>query len=205
MGELSDRVEALLAGPLPLPVVVAGDPVLRASAEPFDGQLDDDLLNRLAEAMRWTMLAAPGVGLAAPQIGIGLRVAVLEDPAAVPPEVAAARDRRPLPFTVLINPSYEPVGDDRAAFYEGCLSVPGYQAVTDRATTVRLTALDLAGRAVDTEVHGWSARIVQHECDHLDGTLYLDRAELRSLADVTNYQSRWSSPSPEAARRALGF
>ena len=201
----SDRVEDLLAGPLPLPVVVAGDPVLRMPAEPFDGQLDDALLARLVAAMRTTMLAAPGVGLAAPQVGVGLRIAVLEDPAAVVPEIAAIRDRRPLPFTALLNPRYEPLGPDRAAFYEGCLSVPGYQAVTERAAGVRVVAADPAGAAFDTDLHGWSARIVQHECDHLDGVLYLDKAMLRSLADTGSYQALWAAPRPDAARDALGF
>ena len=201
----SDRVEDLLAGPLPLPVVVAGDPVLRTPAEPFDGQLDDALLARFVAAMRTTMLAAPGVGLAGPQVGVGLRVAVLEDPAAVMPEIATIRDRRPLPFTALLNPRYEPLGADRAAFYEGCLSVPGYQAVTERAAGVRVVATDPAGATIDIDLHGWSARIVQHECDHLDGVLYLDKAMLRSLADTGSYQALWAAPRPDAARDALGF
>lgn len=87
---LSDRVEELLAHEGPLPIVAAGDPVLRRTAEPFDGQLDPGLLARFVAALRATMHAAPGVGLAAPQVGVSLRIAVIEDPAPVPEEVRLA-------------------------------------------------------------------------------------------------------------------
>ncbi|WP_416966424.1 peptide deformylase, partial [Streptomyces sp. Agncl-13] len=118
---LAERVEELLAGGGPLPIVSAGDPVLRRGIEPFDGQLEPALLARFVEALRATMHAAPGVGVAAPQVGVGLRIAVIEDPAPVPDEVRVVRGRVPQPFRVLVNPSYEPVGDGRAAFFEGCL------------------------------------------------------------------------------------
>ncbi|WP_420031865.1 peptide deformylase [Streptomyces sp. cg28] len=206
---LHDQVEALLAtaDEGTLPIVAAGDPVLRRPAEPVDGQLSDTLLARLVEVMRRTMRAAPGVGLAAPQIGVALRLAVLEDTATVTEEVRAARDRAPLPFRVLVNPSYEDAGGRRVAFYEGCLSVPGYQAVVARHERVRLRALDEHGRAVDEEVGGWPARIVQHETDHLNGTLYLDRAELRSLSSTQTQEAveRWSQPTPRLAAAELGF
>ena len=202
---LAERVEELLAAGAPLPVVTAGDPVLRRGAEPFDGQLEPGLLARFLEAMRLTMRAAPGVGLAAPQVGVGLRLAVVEDPAPVPEEVRVARGRVPLPYRVLVNPSYEAAGPGRAAFYEGCLSVPGYQAVVARHSGVRLTGQDERGRALDEVLTGWPARIVQHETDHLDGVLYLDRAEPRSLASHEAVALRWSRPTPEAAARELGF
>ncbi|MFB7595310.1 peptide deformylase [Streptomyces sp. NPDC056160] len=202
---LAERVEELLSAGGPLPVVAAGDPVLRRAAEPFDGQLDPALLARFVAALRVTMRAAPGVGLAAPQVGVALRIAVVEDPAPVPEEVRLARGRVPLPYRVLVNPSYEAVGTERAAFFEGCLSVPGWQAVVARHTTVRLRARDEEGRAVDEVFTGWPARIVQHETDHLDGALYLDRAELRSLASNEAMAARWAQPTPEEAARALGF
>lgn len=202
---LAEQVEKLLAGPLPLPLVVAGDPVLRHRAEPYDGSLAPDLLQALIAAMRQTMLAAPGVGLAAPQIGLGVQLAVIEDPAAVPAEVARVRCRTPVPFRVLINPSYTPVGAGVAAFYEGCLSVPGYQAVVQRPDTVRLLAADQNGRPVDEVVTGWTARIVAHETDHLAGMLYLDKAFTRSLTSSEHYVSRWATPTPQAARVELGF
>ncbi|MGW8066170.1 peptide deformylase [Streptomyces ziwulingensis] len=202
---LVERVEQLLAPGGPLPIVAAGDPVLRRRAEPFDGQLDPALLVRFVEALRRTMHAAPGVGLAAPQVGVGLRIAVIEDPAPVPDEVRVARGRVPQPFRVLIDPSYEPVGAARAAFFEGCLSVPGWQAVVARPAVVRLLARDEHGRAVDEVFAGWPARIVQHETDHLDGTLYLDRAELRSLASNGAMAGLWAQPTPDRAAAALGF
>ncbi|MEV7320059.1 peptide deformylase [Streptomyces sp. NPDC093970] len=199
------RVEELLAAGGPLPIVAAGDPVLRRGTEPYDGQLSPGLLAGFIAALRDTMHAAPGVGLAAPQVGIALRIAVIEDPAPVPEEVAVARGRVPQPFRVLVNPVYEPVGGARAAFFEGCLSVPGYQAVVARHAEVRLRGQDEHGRAVDEVFTGWPARIVQHETDHLDGLLYLDRAEPRSLSATQAVTERWSAPTPTAAAAELGF
>ncbi|WP_374108555.1 peptide deformylase [Isoptericola sp. S6320L] len=189
-----------------LPIVQAGDPVLRASAAPYTGQLGDEL-PRLLEAMRRTMRAAPGVGLAAPQVGIGLALAVCED-AGMPGD---ERERTPLPYRVLVNPRYEAVADDgtpgaRVAFYEGCLSVDGWQAVVARPRQVRLTGQDETGAALDEVLTGWPARIVQHETDHLRGELYLDRAESRSLTSNANLARFWSaSPDPAPAAAALGF
>ncbi|MFE9879177.1 peptide deformylase [Streptomyces sp. NPDC005784] len=202
---LSDLVEELLGHEGPLPIVAAGDPVLRRGAEPFDGQLDPGLLARFVAALRATMHAAPGVGLAAPQVGVPLRIAVIEDPAPVSDEVRVVRGRVPQPFRVLVNPSYVGIGPGRVAFFEGCLSVPGWQAVVARHTEVRLTALDEHGRAVDEVFSGWPARIVQHETDHLDGTLYLDHAELRSLSSNQATADLWAQPTPQSAAEALGF
>ncbi|MFF4488206.1 peptide deformylase [Streptomyces sp. NPDC001544] len=202
---LAERVEELLAADGPLPIVAAGDPVLRRRAEPFDGQLGPALLERFVRALRLTMQTAPGVGLAAPQVGVGLRIAVIEDPAPVPEEIRLARGRVPQPFRVLVNPSYEGVGSGRAVFFEGCLSVPGWQAVVARHAEVRLRGEDEHGRMLDEVFTGWPARIVQHETDHLDGTLYLDRAELRSLSSNEAMALRWPQPTPERAARELGF
>lgn len=202
---MAERVEQLLAAGGPLTIVAAGDPVLRGGTEPYDGQLGPALLARFVAALRVTMRAAPGVGLAAPQVGVGLRIAVIEDPAPVPEEVRLARGRVPQPFRVLVNPAYEPVGTRRVGFFEGCLSVPGYQAVVARPAEVRLTGQDEHGRALDEVFTGWPARIVQHETDHLDGTLYLDRAEPRSLSSSQAVAEHWSQPTPDRAARYLGF
>lgn len=202
---LTELVDEILAGPAPLPLVRAGDPVLRRPTPHYEGELGDDRLDRLVRAMRESLHAAPGVGLAAPQVGVPLRLAVVEDPAEVPPETAQARGRVPLPFRVLVNPSYTPVGDGAAAFFEGCLSVPGWQAVTARHGTIRLRGQDERGNPVDEELSGWPARIVQHETDHLDGTLYLDIAETRSLSTTEDVLERWAQPTPELAARELGF
>ncbi len=193
---MTATVEQLLAGPRPLPIVSAGDPVLRRRAEPYDGSLSGDLLAELLAAMRESMLAAPGVGLAAPQIGLGVQIAVIEDAAAVAPEVAAVRQRTPMPFRVLVNPSYEEVGDQVAAFYEGCLSIPGYQAMVQRPRVVELHCWDQRGAEVHDIVSGWGARIVAHETDHLHGLLYLDKALTRSLASTENYARLMSEHRP---------
>ncbi|MHC5907418.1 peptide deformylase [Streptomyces sp. S6] len=202
---LTDRIEQLLSTDGPLRIVSAGDPVLRTAALPYEGQLSPALLARFIDALRTTMHTAPGVGLAAPQVGVPLRIAVLEDPATVPPEIQSARARTPQPFRVLINPAYTGVGAARAAFYEGCLSVPGYQAVVARHTEVHLKGEDESGRPVDELFSGWPARIVQHETDHLDGMLYLDRAELRSLTANEVLAERWAQPTPADAAQGLGF
>ena len=202
---LREQVAGLLGGPRPLPIVQVGDPVLRAVAEPYDGQLDADQLSQLLVAMRDTMRGAPGVGLAAPQIGLGLAIAVVEDACPVADEVARRRERTPVPFRVLVNPRYQPVGDERVSFYEGCLSVRGWQAVRTRWREVRVEATDEAGRTVDEVLHGWPARIVQHETDHLSGRLYVDDAEMRSLISAEGIQPWVADAGPERAARELGF
>lgn len=203
---LQEHVEQILTGPDPAPIVQAGHPVLRGIAAPYSGQLDDGTFADLVELMRRTMRAAPGVGLAAPQIGIPLALAVLEDPGALDPSLIAIRERAPLAFRVIVNPRYEPVGTERVSFYEGCLSLSGWQAVVARYRSVRLTGQDESGRALDEIVTGWPARIVQHETDHLGGMLYIDRAELRSLAaDEGVGAALGSQPTPAMAARVLGF
>lgn len=212
MDDLAQSVNRLLDGPRPLPLIAAGAPILRAPAAPYDFSLASDSWRELIAAMRETMHNAPGVGLAAPQIGLGIRVAVIEDAADIPPEVAAERDRYPTAPRVLVNPHYRPVaaaGDEAgvasADFYEGCLSVPGYQAVVRRARTVQLRCSDEHGHSVDTLVHGWAARIVAHETDHLNGVLYLDHAFIRSLTSTENLLTRWAGSPMSAVRRALDF
>jgi peptide deformylase len=192
-----------------VPIVQAGHPVLRMRAVPFDGQVDAAELVELVALMRRTMHAAPGVGLAAPQIGLPLALAVLADPGAGDSAAGVVRERPALPFRVLVNPRYAPVpGEDpeTVRFYEGCLSVVGYQAVVPRLRRLRLTGWDAEGAALDEVVQGWPARIVQHETDHLDGTLYLDRALTRSLAATDDIGAHWASePRPDEAARHLGF
>jgi peptide deformylase len=189
-----------------LPIVQAGDPVLRRPSTPYAGQLGDEL-GRLLETMRRTMHAAPGVGLAAPQVGIPLAIAVVEDAGAPADD---PRERTPLPYRVLVNTRYEgvpgPGGEpERVAFYEGCLSVAGWQAVVARHRRVRLTGQDETGAALDEVLTGWPARIVQHETDHLAGELYLDHAQTRSLSSNENLARWWPDPDPRAAAETLRF
>ncbi|WP_344841641.1 peptide deformylase [Kribbella ginsengisoli] len=187
------------------PIVSLGDPVLRQAAEPFDGQVDDKVLTEFIALMRRTMLAAPGVGLAAPQIGVPVRIAVLEDPATVSEEVAEARHRYPLEFFATINPSYQPHGHKRRGFYEGCLSMPGYTGVVNRPYAVTATYTDPDGTLRHKPFEGWQARIVQHETDHLHGTVYVDKLETRSLSTTDNYLEHWNDPIPTRAAQSLRF
>jgi len=187
------------------PIVSLGDPVLRQVAEPFDGQVDDKLLTEFVELMRRTMLAAPGVGLAGPQIGVPVRIAVLEDPATVSEEVAEARHRYPLEFFAAINPTYRAAGHKRRGFYEGCLSMPGYTGVVNRYYAVEVTYTDPTGKPHHNSFEGWQARIVQHETDHLHGTVYVDKLETRSLSTTENYLKNWNDPIPTRAAQALRF
>jgi peptide deformylase len=126
------------------------------------------------------MRDAPGVGLAAPQIGLPLRMAVIEDAVEMP-----EREREAVPFHVVINPRLA-LGAEQVEHFEGCLSLEGFQAVVPRARAVTVEALDHRGRAVTIKASGWYARILQHEIDHLDGTLYIDRAHTRTLATNRN-------------------
>src|SRR3984957_4689459 len=193
-----------------MPIVAAGDPVLRRPADLVsESDLRSGALAGLIEQLRVTMEAPPGVGLAAPQVGLPLQLAVLYDGPERWGQLSeadrAARDRTGLPFTVLANPVVRPVGDDRASFYEGCLSVPGLTGVVARHRSVRVEALDEYGQPVDRVFSGWAARIVQHEVDHLRGRLYLDRVETRSLCTAGSYVRLWAGRPAEDAAASLGF
>jgi peptide deformylase len=194
-----------------LPIVLCGDPVLRRAAGPVDpARLRRGDLAELVARMRVTMEAAPGVGLAAPQIGEPLQLAVMaDDPerwGQLTEEQLAARERTALPFTVLVNPELSPVdGSGLVSFYEGCLSVPGLAGVVARHRSVRVDALDERGAPVSTIFSGWPARIAQHEIDHLRGILYLDRVETRSLTTFDNFAAHWAGRPPGEAAAELGF
>jgi peptide deformylase len=202
---IRETVQELLAAEALPPIVQAGHPVLRQHAAPFEGQLEPGELSRLIVLMRKVMHAAPGVGLAAPQLGIPLQLAVLEDQFEIDEVTAAARGRAPLEFFAMLNPSYSRLGNGTAAFFEGCLSLSGLQAVVERPESVRLEYLTPDGGPVTKEFSGWQARIVQHETDHLHGRLYIDRAELRSLSTNSEYAMRWAEPGIATASRELGF
>lgn len=202
---LREHVQEILAADTLPPIVQAGHPVLRQRAAAFEGQISATELEQLIGVMRRVMHEAPGVGLAAPQIGIPLQLAVLEDQFDVDPEAAAVRRRTPLDFLAVLNPHYAPVGGETAAFFEGCLSLSGLQAVVVRHERVRLEYETPGGLGMEQEFEGWQARIVQHETDHLHGTLYIDLAELRSLSSNAEYAANWAEPGITKARAALGF
>lgn len=188
-----------------LPIVQMGEPVLRQRTVPYEGQLSRRTLTKLIETMRTTMLEAPGVGLAGPQIGLGMAIAVLEDHVREGDE-DDPREIGELPFHVIINPSYEPVGDQTRSFYEGCLSFAGYQAVRRRWLDIIARWQDEDGNRHEERLHGWPARIFQHETDHLSGEVYIDRAEIRSLSSDENLADLWcENPVPTEAAEELGF
>src|ERR1022692_52725 len=176
-----------------LKIVQAGDPVLREAARPLTpAEIAGAEIQRLIELMRDTMHEAPGVGLAAPQVGLPLQLAVIEDVG----ENDAA-ERAPVPFHVIANPRLT-LGTETIDFFEGCLSVDGFQAVVARARTARVEALDHRGTPVVIEASGWYARILQHEIDHLRGTLYIDRMRSRTLSTNRNMARHWAGmPIPE--------
>ncbi|MCC6196405.1 MAG: peptide deformylase [Burkholderiales bacterium] len=131
---------------------------------------DRPALATLLADMRDTMIAHDGAGLAAPQIGVPLRVVIfgVEHNPRYP-------DAEPVPYTELVNPVLTPLTDDEEDGWEGCLSVPGLRGVVPRYTRLRYEGLDPAGKRIVRDVEGFHARVVQHECDHLDGILYPQR------------------------------
>jgi peptide deformylase len=189
--------------------VQAGEPVLRQAARPLTrDEILGDEIQRLIREMEETMHDAPGVGLAAPQVGVSLQVAVIEDREDVlqelPPQDLIERERRPVPFHVIINPRITHSGDDKVAFYEGCLSLAGFSAVVPRARAVRVEYLDERGEHRSVEASGWYARILQHEIDHLQGGLYIDRMNSRSFTSVENWTRFWKGKPIGEAVTTLG-
>jgi peptide deformylase len=143
-----------------------GHPVLQQVAAPVTA-FGTPELRALVRDMDDTMRASSGAGIAAPQIGVSLRVVIFE--VTRNPRYPQAE---PVPYTVLVNPVLEPIGDARDDAWEGCLSVPGMRGVVARHSLLRYRGCDLDGRPLDRTVSGFHARVVQHEVDHLDGILY---------------------------------
>ena len=148
-------------------ILKMGDPRLLRVAPPVT-QFDTDELHLLITDMLDTMRAANGAGLAAPQIGVDLQLVIFGTDARNP----RYPDAPVVPRTVLINPVITPIGGEEESDWEGCLSVPGLRAVVPRWSHIRYTGFDQYGDPIDRTVEGFHARVVQHECDHLIGTLY---------------------------------
>jgi peptide deformylase len=146
-------------------ILKMGNPDLLKVSEPVDFEKDD--LTTLIEDMKETMKANDGAGLAAPQIGVFKRLVIFG---------FDTNDRYPeadsVPFTVLINPIITPLSDEKENGWEGCLSVPGLRGVVPRFTHIKYEGYDMEGNKFEREVEDFHARVVQHECDHLDGILY---------------------------------
>ena len=193
-----------------LKIVQMGDPVLRQTARPLTAQeIKSAEIQRLIADMRETMHDAPGVGLAAPQVGLPIQLAVIEDREEnlkdASPEVLAERERRPVPFHTIINPKIVFAPDPTATFFEGCLSLPGFTALVARTRTVRVECLDEKGKPRVIDGAGWYARILQHEIDHLSGCIYIDRMRSRTFGTLENFNRHWKGKTIDEVRAALEF
>jgi peptide deformylase len=168
------------------PIASVGDPVLRErAAEVSPEELRGDEVQRLIDDLIETRREAGGAGLAAPQIAVSKRIAVVE--------VDEATRRRypykpPVPLTVIVNPEIEPLSDETLLINEGCLSVPGLRGDVPRRTAIRVKFFDRNGARCEQVVEGLTAGTFQHEVDHLDGVLFLDRADPRSLATWEEFE-----------------
>ncbi|MBL6958411.1 MAG: peptide deformylase [Rhodospirillales bacterium] len=159
-----------------LKIARMGHPVLCRPADPVEDPTSDGI-KVLVSDMLETLADAGGVGLAAPQVHYPLRLVIFHVPAA---RAAAERyqdagldeDQGEVPLTVLINPEIEPLADDTAEAFESCLSLPGMMGAVPRYTHIRYRGVGLDGQPIEREAKDFHARVVQHECDHLDGTLY---------------------------------
>jgi peptide deformylase len=168
-----------------LKVARMGHPVLRGKARALDRtEMKSPAIHKLIDDMIETMLEYHGVGLAAPQIHEGLRlfVAALD----VDEEGQAAEP------VVMINPEIVPVGNDTVEDWEGCLSIPDVRGLVPRAREIKVRAYDRHGERVEIEAHDYAARVIQHETDHLDGVLFLDRMRsFESLTFLDEYSRYW--------------
>lgn len=176
-----------------LNIVQVGDPVLRQKARKLSHEeILSEPIQELIQHMKETMREAPGVGLAAPQIGLSIQLAVIEDRKEYHQKFSAQelkkRARDPIPFHVIINPKLIIEKENKKAeFYEGCLSVKGLVGIVPRVVVVRVECLNEKAEPVVIKARGWYARILQHEIDHLHGKLCIDRMKMNTLSTVDNY------------------
>ncbi|PRQ50722.1 putative peptide deformylase [Rosa chinensis] len=172
-------------------IVKAGDPVLHEPARDVElGDIGSERIQKIIDDMVKVMRKAPGVGLAAPQIGLPLRIIVLEDTkeyiSYAPKDEIKVQQRRPFDLLVIINPKLQKKSNRTAVFFEGCLSVDGFRAVVERYLDVEVSGFDRSGQPIKINASGWQARILQHECDHLEGTIYVDKMLPRTFRTVEN-------------------
>ena len=183
-----------------LKIIQAGDPVLREITRPLTPQeIASEETQRLIRDMRETMYDAPGVGLAAPQVGLALQLAVIEDREELFKTLSSdellGKERKSVPFHVVVNPKILVMGEENVEFYEGCLSLAGFSALVPRARTIRVECLNEHSEVRIIEASGWYARILQHEIDHLGGTLYIDRMRSRTFTSLENW-NRFGKSKP---------
>jgi peptide deformylase len=174
-----------------LKVARLGHPVLRKVAEPVVFQdIGRPETQRLIDDMIETMREYVGVGLAGPQVHVSRQIAVLE---------CEAHPRYPdmpaIPLMVIVNPVLTPIGEAMAPDWEGCLSIPDFRGVTPRHQKVRLEAQGRRGERIDLIAEGFFARVLQHETDHLNGRVYLDRmGDLATLSHLQEWSRYWLEP-----------
>jgi peptide deformylase len=177
-----------------LPIVRAGHPALSNPSRPVVDPTDP-AIGQLAQDMAETLQAAGGVGLAAPQIAVPLRVVLFYVPEH---RVSGVADDGPQPPTLLINPEIEPLDAEMVEGWEGCLSLPGLCGLVPRFARIRYRGLDREGGRIERIAAGFHARVVQHECDHLDGVLYPARMRtLASLGYAEEYAAARAAAEPQ--------
>lgn len=169
-----------------LKIARLGHPVLRKRAQEIDDPTAPEIAS-MVDDMVETMIDAGGVGLAAPQVHLSKRLVIFHVPLARAADekykdAGLTEDEGKVPLTVFINPIIEPIGTEMIEGFEGCLSVPGMTGAVKRYIHIRYRAMDLSGRILDGEAKGFHARVIQHECDHLDGILYPQR-----ITDMTKF------------------
>ena len=171
-----------------LKVAKLGHPILRQVAAPVAAEdIDSPAIQAFISDMIETMREYGGVGLAAPQVHRSVRIVLLEVH-----NSARYPDAPDIPLTALINPAITPLTDAMEEDWEGCLSVIDFRGKVPRYTKIGFTALDREGRAVEWEAGGFFARVLQHECDHLNGHVFLDRMrDLSTLTYLEEYQKYW--------------
>ena len=185
-----------------LKLLQVGEKVLRQKARLLTpGEVVSPSIQQLISSMRETLRDAPGVGLAAPQVGVGIQLAIVEDLPEywrdVPGSELKARERRAIPFHVIANPRVTQTSERKVEFFEGCLSLAGFTASTLRAHGVVVECLDHLGKPKTIEASGWYARILQHEIDHLHGKLYIDHMDSKTFMSLENYKRYWKATTDE--------
>ncbi len=191
-----------------LKLVQVGEAVLRQRARPLaPEEIRSEFIRQLIGDMRETLRDAPGVGLAAPQVGVSIQLAIIEDlpeySRDIDAEQLAARERRPIPFHVIVNPEIAGQSGEPVEFFEGCLCLAGFTALVPRSREVSVRCLDENAEPKVIEASGWYARILQHEIDHLQGAVYIDRMHPRTFMSVENFSRRWKQQSISEVKHSL--
>jgi|SRR5437763_7581574 len=189
-----------------LKLLQVGEPVLRERARLLTREeILSSSIQELISSMRETLRDAPGVGLAAPQVGFPIQLAIIEDSPEYWTELSAtdiaARERTAVPFQVIVNPRIVRASEPTIEFFEGCLSLSGFTALVPRSREMTVECLDERAEPKSIQAVGWFARILQHEIDHLNRTIYVDRMRTGSFMSLDNYKRYWKSAKLDEVRK----